>query len=114
MKEIRVLILGVLIGVMIGGCAGIKEKFTGSEKEELVQTYIKNGQDYENKGDLVQALRQCDGTHHPTQTGWLHQRSSVCRHRASGTGLAAADDGPISFGLRPVASGVGVCPFQAA
>jgi tetratricopeptide (TPR) repeat protein len=58
MKKIRVFILGVLIGVMIGGCAGIKEKFTGSQKEELVQTYIKTGQDYENKGDLVQALKQ--------------------------------------------------------
>ena len=58
MKKIRVFILGVLIGVMIGGCAGIKEKFTGSQKEELVQTYIKSGQDYENKGDLVQALKQ--------------------------------------------------------
>ncbi|RZB36029.1 MAG: hypothetical protein SRB2_02534 [Desulfobacteraceae bacterium Eth-SRB2] len=58
MKKIRVLILGVLIGVMIGGCAGIKEKFTGSQKKELVQTYIRSGQDYENKGDLVQALKQ--------------------------------------------------------
>ena len=58
MKKIRVLILGVLIGVMIGGCAGIKEKFTGSKKKELVQTYIRSGQEYENKGDLVQALKQ--------------------------------------------------------
>jgi tetratricopeptide (TPR) repeat protein len=58
MKEIKVLILGVLIGVMIGGCAGIKERFTGSQKKELVQTYIQTGQDYENKGDLVQALKQ--------------------------------------------------------
>jgi len=58
MKKIRVLILGVLIGVMIGGCAGIKEKFTGPQKEELVQTYIRSGQDYENKGDLVPALKQ--------------------------------------------------------
>jgi len=58
MKKIRVFILGVLIGVMIGGCAGIKEKFAGSKKKELVQTYIRSGQDYENKGDLVQALKQ--------------------------------------------------------
>jgi tetratricopeptide (TPR) repeat protein len=58
MKKIRVFILGVLIGVMIGGCAGIKEKLTGSQKEELVQTYIRSGQDYENKGDLVPALKQ--------------------------------------------------------
>ena len=61
MKKIRVLILGVLIVVMIGGCAGISgitEKFTGSKKKALVQTYIRNGQEYENKGDLVQALKQ--------------------------------------------------------
>lgn len=58
MKKIRVLVLGLLIGVMIGGCAGIKEKFTGSKNKELVQTYIRSGQDYENKGDLVQALKQ--------------------------------------------------------
>ena len=58
MKKIRVLILSVLVGVMIGGCAGIKEKFTGSKNKELVQNYIQSGQDYENKGDLVQALKQ--------------------------------------------------------
>lgn len=58
MKKIRVLILGVLIGVMIGGCAGIIEKFTGSKNKELVQNYIRSGQEYENKGDLVQALKQ--------------------------------------------------------
>ena len=58
MKKIRVFILGVLIGVMIGGCAGIKEKFTGSKKKQLVQTYIRSGQEHENKGDLVQALKQ--------------------------------------------------------
>jgi len=60
-KKIRVVILGVLIGVMIGGCAGIKgikEKFLGSKNKELVQTYIRSGQEYENKGDLVQALKQ--------------------------------------------------------
>jgi tetratricopeptide (TPR) repeat protein len=58
MKKIRVIILGMLMGVMIGGCAGIKDKFTGSKKEELVQSYIRSGQEYENKGDLVQALKQ--------------------------------------------------------
>jgi len=61
MKKNRVVILGVLIGVMIGGCAGIKgikEKFLGSNKKELVQTYMRSGQEYENKGDLVQALKQ--------------------------------------------------------
>jgi tetratricopeptide (TPR) repeat protein len=58
MKKIRLVILGVLMGVMIGGCAGIKDKFTGSKKEELVQSYIRSGQEYEDKGDLVQALNQ--------------------------------------------------------
>jgi len=61
MKKNRVVILGVLIGVMIGGCAGIegiREKFLGSNKKELVQTYMRSGQEYENKGDLVQALKQ--------------------------------------------------------
>jgi tetratricopeptide (TPR) repeat protein len=61
MKKNRVVILCVLIGVMIGGCAGIKgikEKFLGPNKKELVQTYMRSGQEYENKGDLVQALKQ--------------------------------------------------------
>lgn len=61
MKKIRLVILGVLIGLMIAGCAGIEKKFeqlTGSKNKELVQTYIQSGQEYEDKGDLVKALEQ--------------------------------------------------------
>jgi tetratricopeptide (TPR) repeat protein len=58
MKKIRVLSLGVLLVVMIGGCAGIQEKPTIFGGTELAQTYLQKGQHYEDQGDLVEALKQ--------------------------------------------------------
>jgi tetratricopeptide (TPR) repeat protein len=58
MKKIKVLSLGVLLVVMIGGCAGIQEKPTIFGGTKLAQTYLQKGQHYEDQGDLVEALKQ--------------------------------------------------------
>ena len=58
MKKIKVLGLGVLLVVMIGGCAGIKEKPAAVRDTNLAQTYLQKGQHYENQGALAEALKQ--------------------------------------------------------
>lgn len=58
MKKINILSLGVLLVVMIGGCAGIKEKPAVVKDTDLAQTYLQKAQHYENQGVLAEALKQ--------------------------------------------------------
>jgi tetratricopeptide (TPR) repeat protein len=61
MKKNRVLIWIVFFLVVTGGCATIKEKVDGlfgPKDKELVQAYMQSGQEHENKGNIVEALKQ--------------------------------------------------------
>jgi uncharacterized protein YyaL (SSP411 family) len=60
------------------------------------------------------SIGECHGCLRPVEVGRTHQRLAYYRHRSPGAGPDASHDGPVSAGLRPVAPGAGVCPFEAA
>ena len=62
MRYKRALFCLVLLLATAVGCAGLGKKSLGKmfnrEEEKLLQTYLEKGQDYEEKGDLNEALEQ--------------------------------------------------------
>jgi tetratricopeptide (TPR) repeat protein len=62
MRYNRTLFCLVLLLTTAGGCAGLGkkslDKMFNREQEKLLQTYLEKGQDYEQKGDLNEALKQ--------------------------------------------------------
>ena len=65
MKKSSVLIWSILFVLILGGCSGTQKKFrnlTETKDEQLIRTFIEKGQQYENDGDLAEALKQYELT----------------------------------------------------
>ena len=62
MRNNGVLICFIFLVPMLGGCVGITKIFpestVKSQQEDFAQTFIKEGQEHENDGDLVEALKK--------------------------------------------------------